>query len=406
MSDEVTIGARLRTLRRWRGMTQAQVAGLAGLSQPFLSQVECGRSALDRRSSIAALAAALRVSETDITGGPHLSADPVQSDPHNAVPALRAALETNTLRRPTVDRARPLDELVQIMHHKITPLRTSCDYVELGEYLPQLLDELHLHVADPADEAAHRLALDTLIEACVGTASTVHNLGHYDLAHLAANRASEAAAITGDPVQQGKADFMRILTMPRGGSWDRMLIAAEHAADDLQPHVKQPLDMQVLGMITLIASLAAAVANNSDMADHWLGEAQALAARVPDTPVCNWELFSATNVRIWRVTVGVELGESGGTVLEKMEKVDQGKLTEVISRRSILLADTGRGLAREAETREEAVRWLRDAEDIAPQRIRNNAAVRHTLEVLREQALAKSVGVELRGMMARMGIPH
>jgi len=52
--DEITIGARLRTLRRWRGKTQVELAGLAGLSPSFLSMVETGQRPLDRRSHIAA----------------------------------------------------------------------------------------------------------------------------------------------------------------------------------------------------------------------------------------------------------------------------------------------------------------------------------------------------------------
>ena len=80
--DEITIGARLRTLRRWRGKTQVELAGLAGLPPSFLSMVESGQRPLDRRSHIAALASALRVSETDLVGGPHLTPDPMQSDAH------------------------------------------------------------------------------------------------------------------------------------------------------------------------------------------------------------------------------------------------------------------------------------------------------------------------------------
>jgi transcriptional regulator with XRE-family HTH domain len=101
--DEVTIGARLRTLRRWRGVTQAELAGLAGLSPSFLSMVETGQRSLDRRSHIAAVASALRVSETDLVGGPHLSADRQQSDPHLTIPALRETLQTNKLNAPSVD---------------------------------------------------------------------------------------------------------------------------------------------------------------------------------------------------------------------------------------------------------------------------------------------------------------
>src|SRR5581483_4812284 len=110
--DEITIGARLRILRRWRGKTQTELAGLAGLSPSFISMVETGQRPLDRRSHIAALANALKVSEADLVGGPHLSTDRQQADPHGAIPALRQAFFTNTLSNPALDRARPLSELV------------------------------------------------------------------------------------------------------------------------------------------------------------------------------------------------------------------------------------------------------------------------------------------------------
>src|SRR5215469_14259632 len=125
--DGITTGARLRTLRRWRGMTQVEVAGLAGLSPSFVSMVEHGTRMLDRRSHIAALANALRVSETDLVGGPHLTQDKVQSDPHLAIPPLRVALQTNTLASAAADRARPLDELHKTVFGQIEPLRRVCD---------------------------------------------------------------------------------------------------------------------------------------------------------------------------------------------------------------------------------------------------------------------------------------
>jgi transcriptional regulator with XRE-family HTH domain len=154
--DEITIGARLRTLRRWRGKSQVELAGLAGLSPSFISMVETGQRPLDRRSHIAALANALKVSETDLVGGPHLSQDPLQADPHMGIPALRVALETNTLTTPAVDRARPLRELVQEVTDRIEPMRRACNYVATGQMLPDVLDELHYHVAAPADHDAER----------------------------------------------------------------------------------------------------------------------------------------------------------------------------------------------------------------------------------------------------------
>jgi hypothetical protein len=77
-------------------------------SLSFVSMVEHGTRMLDRRSHIAAIADALRVSETDLVGGPHLSSARLQSDPHMAI---LGSLQTNSLTRPAVAVARPVAEL-------------------------------------------------------------------------------------------------------------------------------------------------------------------------------------------------------------------------------------------------------------------------------------------------------
>ena len=404
--DEVTIGARLRILRRWRSLTQVELAGLAGLSPSFVSMVEHGSRMLDRRSHIAALATALKVSETDLVGGPHLTPDPLQSDPHMSIPPLRVALQTNSLTRPAVDEARPLAQLHREVFGTIEPLRRVCDYVAVGALLPSVIDELYRHAAAPEDEAVHRMALETLVEACVIAAAVTKELNYMDLAYLAAQRAEEAAALLDDPVLKGKADFMWLLTLPRVGSWDRNLAAAEQAANDLEPHARDSLGLQVLGMLTLTASLSAAVIQSGDTASCWLDEAAKVGAQVPDEPTRTWQSFSTTNVNIWRVSVGVERGETGGAVLESAKHVNLELLEPRASRRAGFLADVGRGLAREPRTMPEAVHWLRQAEEAAPQRVRNSVAVRETVAYLLNRATAAAGGRELRGMAARMGVPH
>jgi transcriptional regulator with XRE-family HTH domain len=405
--DEITIGARLRTLRRWRGLTQVELAGRAGVSPSFVSMVEHGTRMLDRRSHISALAEALRVSETDLVGGPHLSSDRVQSDPHMAIPPLRVALQTNSLTRPAVDQARPLAQLHQEVTSVIEPLmRTTCDYAEVGRLLPGCIDELYRHAADPADEAAYRLTLETLVEACISAAGLASALNYKDLAYLAAQRAEEAAALLDDPVQKGKAAFQAIMMLPRAGAWDRNLTAAEQAASALEPHPRDQTGLQVLGMIALAASLSAASIQRGDTAAHWLDEAGRIGTRVPDEPMRAWMSFSPTNVAIWRVSVGVECGEAGSRVLELADQVNLDLLGPKASRRAGFLADVGRGLAREPRTRAEAVRWLRRAEDAAPQRVRNSVAVTETVAFLLNRATATAGGRELRGMAARMGVPH
>lgn len=404
--DEVTIGARLRTLRRWRGLTQVELADRAGVSASYISMVEHGDRMLDRRSYIAAIADALRVSETDLVGGPHLSADRLQSDPHMAIPPLRVALQTNSLTRPAVELARPLPELHSLVFGTVEPLRRVCDYVGVGRLLPDCIDELYRHIAEPADEAAYRLALETLVEACVIAAAISKELNYLDLAYLAASRAEEAAALLDDPVQKGKADFMWLLTLPRAGSWERNLAAAEQAAGALEPYARDPLGKQVLGMLTLTAALSGASMQRGDTASHWLGEADQLGTQVADTPTDNWQQFSLTNVTMWRLSIGVERGQAGGSVLELAQDVNLDLLEPKSSRRAGFLLDVGRGLAHEPRTRAEAVRWLRRAEDAAPQRVRNSVVVRETVAYLLNRATATAGGRELRGMAARMGVPH
>jgi hypothetical protein len=269
-----------------------------------------------------------------------------------------------------------------------------------------VIDELHWHTAQPEDEAAHRQALESLIEGCVIAAAVTKELNYMDLAYLAAVRAKEAAALLDDPVQKGKADFMWLLTLPRAGSWDRSLVAAEQSANELEPHARDPLGLQVLGMITLTASLSAAAIQRGDRADHWLTEAANIASQVPDMPMRTWMSFSPANVNIWRVTVAVERGEAGGSMLERAQHVNLDLFEQKSSRRASFLVDVGRGLAREPRTRAEAVRWLRKAEDTAPQRVRNSVTVRETVAYLLNRANAAVGGRELRGMAARMGVPH
>jgi hypothetical protein len=367
--------------------------------------VENGQRPLDRRSHIAALAAALKVSESDLVGGPHLTPDPLQSDPHMAIPPLRVALQTNKLTSPVVDRARPLAELAEEVSDRLVPMHANTDYVGVGTWLPDVLNELHWHTAQEADELAARQALETLIEACVIAQQVAKNLGYADLAHVAVLRAEEAAALLDEPVQRGKVDCLRLWAFPREASWERRLHTAESAADALQPHASSPQGLQVLGILTLHAALGAAVVQRPHVVEHWLTEAATLGDRLPDDMKHNWQYFCRTNVRLWELAIDVERGDSGGGVLELERTIDQSKIV-YRDRRACFMADVGRGLAREPKTRDEAVRWLRRAEEAGPQLIRNHPPTRETVAFLLNRARADAGGRELRGMAARMGVPH
>lgn len=68
MSETSGIGRTLRQIRLTRGKSLSVIAGLAGISPSYLSRLESGERALDRRSLIVSLANALEVAPSEITG--------------------------------------------------------------------------------------------------------------------------------------------------------------------------------------------------------------------------------------------------------------------------------------------------------------------------------------------------
>lgn len=400
-----TIGARLRVLRKMRGLTLAQLAGLSGLSTSFLSMAERGQRALDRRSHIAALASALKVSETDLTGGPHLGTDEAQSGPHQHIPQLRTALETGVILHgdPVVERARDLETLVSLFYGPISHDRFRYDYLSLGALLPDVIDELNYHVS-VGDEQQQKLALHTLVEAYMTGAGMARSLGYPDLGQNAAVRADQAATLLDDPVSQGKAAFA--LIRPNANNWGRVRNLAERAVDLLEPHAGDA-GRPVLGMLTLNAALASAsTPGGYGAAKDWLDTAAELATRVEDDMERNWQAFSATNVKVWRATISVEAGEAGASVRSQAALVDERKLAVHPARHASWLADVGRGLARDSRTRGESIGWLKRAEAVAPQRFRNDGKIRETVGVMLEQARVAAIGRDLRGIASRLGVPH
>ena len=72
-------------MRRRRGLTQVELAGLAGLSFSYISMIECGRRTLTRRDHVNALAAALRVPPAEIA--PSMSPGSDEWAPASSAPA-------------------------------------------------------------------------------------------------------------------------------------------------------------------------------------------------------------------------------------------------------------------------------------------------------------------------------
>jgi transcriptional regulator with XRE-family HTH domain len=85
-SDDLRVGRHVRRLRRARGLTMTQLAALADLSQPFLSQLERGL-AQPSMASLSRIAHALGSSQLEIMAG---AADLTRGQPGPAPAVVRA----------------------------------------------------------------------------------------------------------------------------------------------------------------------------------------------------------------------------------------------------------------------------------------------------------------------------
>ena len=103
------MGARVRYWRLKRGLSQKTLAGLAGMTQGYVSQIEAGLKEIDKRSTTIRIAEALQVSVaqlTNVTGPDYPEINVAEA----AVPAIRAALNVVRLSEVTEPR-RTLQQL-------------------------------------------------------------------------------------------------------------------------------------------------------------------------------------------------------------------------------------------------------------------------------------------------------
>lgn len=175
-------GTTIRRLRRWRGISLEQAAGLAGLSKGYLSKIETGKAPIERRSTLISIADALRVSLADITGD-GLEIRDQRAD--RTIPNIRAALLDVDLddNEPPQGRLPALVSEAQLL----AGLRQASRDAEVGSRLPALLTALHTH-SGQAD------GLRALVTATHTTALLVKGLGAPDLAWIAAPLRPAASA--------------------------------------------------------------------------------------------------------------------------------------------------------------------------------------------------------------------
>jgi len=394
------IGRRIRERRVARRMSLKAVAGLAGLSEGYLSRIERGERPVDRRSTLESIARALRVSPVDLSDGWHVATHDNGADAYSALVDLRISLADSSLGDPATEQARPWPALAADLHRLNTTMRPNHDYAGMGAVLPLLIPELHLVAAG---NGQHRTAaLLGLLDCYSAAGHASKHLGDPSAAQVAALHTRDAANALGDAVSAGRAASLlaQAVSVP---ARERSLAVARRGAAAMDGELDAPGALETQGMLHLVAALAAAALRRpGDSADH-LGEASRLAERVGDVSPFNNAWFGTVNVGFWRVALAVEAGD-GASAVQLARTVDPTRIPSA-GRQAGYWSDLGRALAMDRRTRGEAVRALRKAEELAPLSVRADHYVRETVLDLMRRSRQDHAGAELRGMAYRMGVP-
>lgn len=386
-----TIGTRIREIRTWRRKSLRVVAGLAGISAGYLSRVERGERALDSRRILFALADALQVAPSELTGQPYPPSDAAESAGHAAVQALRAVLRDAEIGE-LVRANRPLPEL-EVAADRADAAAAASDYAALGEIAPGLLDELYAHDAD--SKARNQLLVRALHDAFYLT----KDLGHGDLAWAVSGHLERAALGLGEPTWGAVAGFVRSHAVLGKGSRPRALRLAERATEVVAPDGEDA--GQVYGMCHLSAALHNASLGDQGAARSHLAEAEDVAEHTGEGRFAGL-MFGPTNVGVWQLAVHIELGNAGRGI-ELARRVNVAAIPSA-GRQATFYSDLALALARVRGREQQAVEAIRRAEQLAPGRVRTRPTVRATVTELLHRTRHDSTGRELRGLAYRMGI--
>jgi transcriptional regulator with XRE-family HTH domain len=401
-ADEArTIGQRARMIRRRRGLSLDVAAGLAGISKPYLSQLEHGQRGFNRRGLLEDLADALSCSVIDLTGEPYPPPDRATADALAVVAEITPLLYDVTLDHVPAIPARPVDQLAAWAARA----NAYCDetrYALAGKDLGALLTELHVHAAT-GTPAARRTSLAALVEACAVAFGIARQLGHPQLAVQAMDRGHAAAVRLGDPALAGFAGLARAGAFSRLGARrtaTAVLAEARAAVEgEADPTGDDVRAAEALGMTHLLAAQLAGRDGRAADADAHLAEAADLAAATGERNTLAWH-FGPANVAAWSLAIAVERGDGPGHA----ERLDADPVApSSAGRRSRLHLDLARGYAQAEGTRDsEAVRHLDAADRIAPTRLRNDPIARDLVLTLDRRARRRVW--ELDSLRNRFGV--
>ncbi|MCX5207570.1 helix-turn-helix domain-containing protein [Streptomyces sp. NBC_00237] len=318
------LGPRVRHHRERRGRTQAVVAGLCGITEDYLSQIERG---LKKPSYdvLLRLAAELEVSVAVLLDE---SALPQPQAPDTAADHVVRALlgqypNTPCGAAPHVGLRTRVDDLWR------TWQTSAARFTATEAVLPALIGDVeeavraHRRSTDPA---ARREILRTAADLYGLLRSYCRRAGRLELSLMVADRALRAAEDADDPLRIATAQWnLGHILLSTAGDEHAAADVARSAAEDLHRALSTPEALAVQGALELVAVVAQARTRRAWAArEHLDRRVRPLAEQVGEGNV-QWTVFGPTNLELHAVSVEMLAGDAT-EALRLADQVDTAQL--------------------------------------------------------------------------------
>ncbi|MDX3224524.1 helix-turn-helix transcriptional regulator [Streptomyces sp. ME19-01-6] len=312
MSENLTLGDRLRVARKTRNLSTAQMAQKVAVSASYIQKLESGARKASP-SLVLLLAKALHFGPEVLTGQPYYGEPEAEDRVHAVIPELRRLLLCYDSPDDLDIAPRALPVLASEVD-QVAALRRDARYAPMGPLLPSIITEL-THVALGGRNGDQAKAFWHLARAYRAVNSLAHKMGHHDLSNTALERVRWAADRSGDPLMQFTAGYLVAGAMLRQGAYSsarRKLVALRAELGRLQPeHSFSDDALAVDGALLLKLAVLEARENNADRADSYLREAEQVARMAGNRDSLAYEMsFGPTNIRIHEVHTLIDMGDT------------------------------------------------------------------------------------------------
>ncbi|MER6610793.1 helix-turn-helix transcriptional regulator [Streptomyces sp. NPDC000927] len=374
------VGARIRHHRERLRRTQAAIAGLCGITEDYLSQIERGLKQ-PSHAVLVRIATELDISVAALLDGAE-----------NVRPRAHASAGADVVQ----SMLRPCSTIADGPPASAASLRSRVNgawgiwqssprrFTEADALLPSLITDVEIAVRARSEAAERRETLRAAADLYGLLRSYCRRAGRHDLSLMAADRARRAAEDADDPLRIAAAAWnLGHALLSRAGDEQAAADVALVAAEELHRELTTPDAVAVRGALELVAVVADARTHRAWAARDRLNQRVVPLAGRTGEGNTQWTVFGPTNTELHAVSVEMLDGDA----VEGLRLADQVDIAQIPSRERQFTF--GLEVARCYDLRREdaaVLVHLLELEDLAPEDLERSPLARELVASLVRRA--------------------